>query len=265
MMKSLPCLLLSLAMPACAEPFIVAHRGASGEAPENTLPAFRLAWEQGADAIEGDFHLTRDGRIVCFHDRDTKKLTGQKRILTESTFAELQALDAGSWKDEKFSGTRMPSLEEVLATVPPEKKIYIEIKSGPEIVPPLLKVVTASGLADGQIVIISFDEMVVKAVKKERPDWTVNWLYGFDKRTSNAPDKELPRLLGVLKTVKADGLGSSTHPDLHKKHLDALAKAGFQHHVWTVNDPAIARRFLEMGCRSITTDFPGRLRRTLEK
>ena len=265
MMRFLPCLLLSLAMPAFAEPFIVAHRGASGEAPENTLPAFRLAWEQGADAIEGDFHLTRDGRIVCFHDSNTKKLTARNLTLRKSTFAELQTLDAGSWKDEKFSGTRMPSLEEVLATVPPEKKIYIEIKSGPEIVPPLLKVVTASGLADGQIVIISFDEKVVKSVKEKRPDWTVNWLYGFDKRARNAPDKELPRLLGILKTIKADGLGSSTLADLHKKHLDALSKAGFQHHVWTVNDPAVARRFLEMGCRSVTTDFPGKLRRTLEK
>ena len=72
-MKSLLSLLLFLAMPVCAGPFIVAHRGASGEAPENTLPAFRLAWEQKADAIEGDFHLTSDGKIVCFHDSNTSR------------------------------------------------------------------------------------------------------------------------------------------------------------------------------------------------
>ena len=264
-MNSLPYLLLLLALPACAGPFIVAHRGAPGEAPENTLPAFRLAWEQRADAIEGDFHLTRDGKIVCFHDSNTKKLTGRNLTLSKSTFAELQALDAGSWKDRKFSGTRMPSLEEVLATVPPKKKIYIEIKCGPEIVAPLLKVVAASGLADEQIVVISFDEKVVKGVKKERPDWTVNWLYGFDKGTGNSPDRELPRLLSVLKTIRADGLGSSAHPNLRRKHLETLARAGFQHHVWTVNDTAVARRFLKMGCRSITSDFPGRLRKELEK
>ncbi|MED5417931.1 MAG: glycerophosphodiester phosphodiesterase [Verrucomicrobiota bacterium] len=264
-MKSLLSLLLFLAMPVCAGPFIVAHRGASGEAPENTLPAFRLAWEQEADAIEGDFHLTSDGKIVCFHDSNTKKLTGRNLTLSKSTFAELQDLDAGSWKGQKFSGTRIPSLKEVLATVPPKKKIYIEIKCGPEIVPPLLKVVAASGLADEQIVVISFDEKVVKGVKKERPDWTVNWLYGFDKGTGNAPGRELPRLLSVLKTIRADGLGSSAHPDLRSKHLQTLSGAGFQHHVWTVNDPAVARRFLKLGCRSITTDFPGRLRRELEK
>ncbi len=258
-------LLLFLAMPVCASPFIVAHRGASGEAPENTLPAFKLAWKQKADAIEGDFHLTRDGKIVCFHDFNTKKLTGRNLTLSKSTFAELQDLDAGSWKNRKFSGTRIPLLEDVLSTVPPKKKIYIEIKCGPEIVTPLLKVVAASGLADEQIVVISFDEKVVKGVKKERPDWTVNWLYGFDKGTGNAPDRELPRLLSVLRSIRADGLGSSAHPDLHSKHLDTLAQAGFQHHVWTVNDPAVARRFLKMGCRSITSDFPGRLRKELEK
>ncbi len=264
-MKSLPFLLLCLAMPACAGPIIVAHRGASGEAPGNTLPAFKLAWEQKADAIEGDFHLTRDGKIVCFHDFNTKKLTGRNMILRKSTFAELQTLDAGSWKDRKYAGTRIPLLEDVLATVPPKGKIYIEIKCGPEIVPDLLRVVKGSGLTNEQIVIISFNETVVQAVKKQRPGWTANWLYGFDNGLSRAPDRELPRLLGVLKAIRADGLGSSAHPDLGKRHLDALSKSGFQHHVWTVNEPAVARRFLKMGCRSITTDFPGKLRRALEK
>ena len=107
--------------------------------------------------------------------------------------------------------------------------------------------------------------MVAKSVKKERPEWIVNWLYGFDKGSSRDPDKELPRLLGVLKDIQADGLGSSAHPGLGKKHLETLEKAGFRHHVWTVNDSNLARRFLEMGCRSITTDFPGKLRRTLTR
>ncbi|MBB06738.1 MAG: glycerophosphodiester phosphodiesterase, partial [Roseibacillus sp.] len=168
-MKSLSCLLLLLTVPALAEPFIVAHRGASGEAPENTLPAFNLAWKQKADAIEGDFHLTKDGKIVCFHDLNTRKLTGRNLTLSKTTYPELKGLDAGAWKNKKFAGTRIPLLEDVLATVPPGKKIYIEIKCGPEIVPALLRVVSNSGLKNEQIVIISFNEMVVKSVKKERP------------------------------------------------------------------------------------------------
>jgi glycerophosphoryl diester phosphodiesterase len=86
-----------LTTSAFAEPFIVAHRGASADAPENTLPAFELAWKQGADAIEGDFHLTRDGKIVCIHDYDTQRVSGSKRVVKDSTLDELRALDAGAW------------------------------------------------------------------------------------------------------------------------------------------------------------------------
>src|SRR6056300_610029 len=80
------------------KPLIVAHRGASYDAPENTLPAFELAWKQGADAVEGDFLLTGDGKIVCFHDKDTKRLTGQKMDISKTSFADLQKLDVGKWK-----------------------------------------------------------------------------------------------------------------------------------------------------------------------
>ena len=90
--------LLMLSSASLAAPFLVAHRGASKDAPENTLPAFELAWKQGADAIEGDFYLTKDGKIVCFHDGDTKKITGKKLVVKDSTLAELQALDVGEWR-----------------------------------------------------------------------------------------------------------------------------------------------------------------------
>ena len=246
-----------------AAPFIVAHRGASGEAPENTLPAFELAWKQGADAIEGDFHLTADGRIVCFHDRDTRKLTGKKLAIAESTLADLRALDVGEWKGSRFAGTRIPLLTEVLATVSPEKKIFIEIKCGPEIVPPLLKVVGESNVTDEQVIVISFNEKVIAAVKKARPQWTANLLFGFNQKDKGAPGREMPRLLEVLRRCGADGLGSNAHPGLQEKDFAILSSARLQHHVWTVNDSTVARRFLRLGSRSITTDYPGRLRHEL--
>ncbi|MDP6721144.1 MAG: glycerophosphodiester phosphodiesterase family protein, partial [Pirellulaceae bacterium] len=93
---------------------IVAHRGASYDAPENTLAAFRLAWRQGADGIEGDFYLTKDGQIVCIHDADTKRTAGVSRQVAKSTLAELRELDVGRWKDEEFAGERMPTLQQVL-------------------------------------------------------------------------------------------------------------------------------------------------------
>ena len=81
--------LLRLSIQA-GEPLIVAHRGASRDAPENTLPAFELAWAQGADAIEGDFHQTKDGQIVCIHDKDTEKVSGKRLVVRKSLLRDLR-------------------------------------------------------------------------------------------------------------------------------------------------------------------------------
>lgn len=95
---------------------IIAHRGASYEAPENTLPAVRLGWERDADAVEVDIHQTRDGRIVAIHDRSTARVTGRTGLVAETTLERLRSLDAGSWKGMRWRGVRIPTLEEVLET-----------------------------------------------------------------------------------------------------------------------------------------------------
>ena len=120
--------LLCWAVSLAAEPFLVAHRGASRDAPENTVPAFELAWRQGADAIEGDFRLTADGRIVCMHDADGERTGGRKLAVAAATLAELRQLDVGAWKGQAWKGTPPPTLAEVLATVPPGKSVYLEVK-----------------------------------------------------------------------------------------------------------------------------------------
>ncbi len=94
---------LLVAMPVSGQ-LIVGHRGASHAAPENTLAAFDLAWQEGADGAEGDFRLTRDGRIVCIHDEDTERTAGKKLVVATTTLAELQQLDVGSWKDPRYAG-----------------------------------------------------------------------------------------------------------------------------------------------------------------
>src|SRR5947208_878460 len=97
---------------------IIAHRGASWEAPENTLSAVQLAWQQGADAVEADFRLSRDRQIVATHDDSTLRITGVDLRVHESSLAELRALDFGRWKAAQFEGERIPTLAELLATVP---------------------------------------------------------------------------------------------------------------------------------------------------
>src|SRR5262245_24153707 len=97
---------------------IIAHRGASHDAPENTVASFQEAWRQKADSAELDIQLTKDGRIVVLHDSTTKRTTGTDLKVSEQTLAELRKLDAGSWKGEKFKGEKLPTLAEMLATAP---------------------------------------------------------------------------------------------------------------------------------------------------
>ena len=186
---------------------IVAHRGASHDAPENTLAAFRLAWERGAEAIEGDFHLTADGEVVCIHDTTARRTAGSERSVATSTLAELRTLEYGGWKGEAFRGEPIATLGEVLATVPPGKRILIELKAGPEIVEPTARVIAASGLAPAQIAIIAFDDDVIAAAKRRMPEIDAYWLTGFDRRGLFGPlEPTIDEVVATLDRIGADGL-----------------------------------------------------------
>ena len=237
-------------------PFIVGHRGASYDAPENTLPSFQKAWEDGADAIEGDFHLTADGEIVCIHDATTGRVSSENLIVKESTLAALQTLDVGAWKGEQWKGTKIPTISEVLATVPDGKKIYVEIKSGIKIIPKLLEAFAQSGLSDEQIVVISFDPEVIKVFKEQRPTIRANWLLVIDELVGGGISMESWLVIQMIKTIGANGISTNYH-HVNQKMVEDVLNAGFEFHVWTVNDSEKAKNLLEMGVQSITTDMPG--------
>src|SRR3954454_19895588 len=101
---------LMVGLTAGGPPEIVAHRGESADAPENTMAAFRLAWERQVPAIELDVHLTKDGALICSHDPNTKRTTSVPKEIKESKLEELRPLDAGRWKGERWAGERMPTL-----------------------------------------------------------------------------------------------------------------------------------------------------------
>ena len=239
---------------------IVAHRGASIDSPENTIPSFKLAWEMGIDAIEGDFHLTRDGQIVCIHDRNTERVAGKKLIVKESTLSELRELDVGSYKGNKFKGCVIPTFSEVLSTIPPKKKIYIEIKCGTEIITPLLTEIKNSDLSADQVVFISFNKEVLKTIKEKSPEHKVYVLGTLNKDDSGktVPSKET--ILEILNQVSADGV--SLGQDLITEPLvKSIMDMGYEFHAWTVDDIETAKRFKEWGVKSITTNDPGKLSR----
>ena len=247
---------------------IIAHRGASADAPENTLAAFRLAWEQGADGIEGDFYLSGDGEIVCIHDTTTKRTTGKKSNLevAKSTTEELRKLDVGSWKDPEFAGERIPTLREVLAIVPAKKRIFIEVKCGPEIVPTLKRQLGEfPNLEPEQITIISFDAKVIVACRAELPHLMANWLVSYkkDKKTG----KLRPTVGSVFETLRvsgASGLGTQANPEvIDRAFVDRLRRTKLGFHAWTINDADLAKSFQALGVDSITTDRPAFIREAI--
>lgn len=240
------------------EPLIVAHRGASRDAPENTIPAFQLAWEQGADAIEADFHLSKDGEIVCFHDADTERVAGTQLVVRQSTLAELKQLDVGVTHGVAFNGTRIPTIAEVFATIPQGKKIFIEVKCGAEIIPTLLNEIDQSGLTQEQIVVISFNKQVIQQLKIKAPQYKASWLCSFNKQETGEITPALATVLKTLKQIQADGLSSNTA--VPASVIEAVSQQGYEWHVWTINDLNTARRMQALGVLSITTDVPGSMR-----
>ena len=233
---------------------IVAHRGASKDAPENTLEAFRLAWLQNADAIEGDFRLTKDDQIVCMHDENTLRTCGEKLIVSESSYSELCRLDA-SFQFDNIPSQSVPLLSDVFKTVSDNKAVYIEVKCGPEIVPALITAIINSNLRKEQISIIAFDTSVIKALKSVAPHIKANLLYDV------ALPVDSSELLDRLKNTKADGLGSNNMNS--KELIDVITQAGFEYHSWTVDDYKTAKKLLEWGVNSITTNRPGYLKQQL--
>ena len=260
-------LCIALAAPARAGTAIVAHRGASADAPENTLAAMKLGYEQGADAGELDVHLSKDGKIVLLHDLDTKRVAGVDKKVAEQTFDELRKLEVGQWG--KWAGKgfseKIATLDEVWPLVPQGKRLLIEIKCGPEIMPALVEMIRKAPLAKEQTVFISFKYDVIQAVKKAFPDRQAYWLHDYkaDKKTGQFP--RLDDLIAKAKAAKADGLDINFKFPLDAANVKKIKDAGLQCHVWTVDDPAKARELAKAGVDSITTNRPGALRREMEQ
>jgi len=240
---------------------IIGHRGAAFDAPENTLGSIRLAWEQRADAVEFDVRLTKDSQIVVIHDADTKRVAGIARRVADQTLDELRGLDVGKWKDPKFAGEKIPTLAEALALTPAGKRVFIEVKCGPEIVPELKRVLANSVLKPEQIAVISLSADVVGAVKRQLPELTTFWVVALTDRKKRTIVWKPDELIQRAREMQADGLDLSAESGITPEFIKAAVAATISAYVWTVNDPGLARQMIEAGAAGITTDRPEWLRR----
>lgn len=242
---------------------IVGHRGASHEAPENTLSSVMLSWQENADATEIDVYLTADNRVVLFHDKEMKRTTGAPGMIWEQTTESLAALEAGAWKHARWAGEPIPFIEPVIESIPDHKRLFIEIKCGTEIVPHLVPIIRESGKRPEQISIISFQYDVCVEMKKALPEHQVYFLSSFKEQPDGTLKPTIDELIQRAKDGNLDGLDLSFKGLNSAEDVQKIKDAGLFVATWTVNDPEVARRMIEYGVESITTDRPAGLRQDL--
>ena len=245
---------------------LIGHRGAAAVAPENTLAGIRQGLQEGADGLEIDVRRSKDGRIVVIHDNDTGRTTGQPGRVAERTLAEIQSLDAGSWKGPAWAGEKVPTLESVLAAVPDGKRLLIEIKCEPEVLDELERLLAASGRRPDETALIAFDLSTIRQAKQRMPQHPAYWIQGTTPRwdaLAGRPSGSVDELIETCHKSGLDGLSLAYQSEIARQHVQRLCKLGKTICVWTVNDAAAARRLLALGVETIVSDCPGRLRAEL--
>jgi glycerophosphoryl diester phosphodiesterase len=229
---------------------VIAHRGASAYAPENTMPAFELAVRQGADMLELDVQRSADGVLVVFHDDTTERWDGRKRLATTCTLAELQALDIG--------GARVVTLAEVCAFARQQQvRLNVEIKGLG------IGAAVASMLRDERIeelvLISSFEAGALREVAAAGPHLPRAYLMGNDTYRPDVRFREAWPF-GALRRLGAAAWHPSRELPLLAWLIPRVRRAGYAVHVWTVDDVAAMRRLIALGVDGIITDVPDVLR-----
>lgn len=233
---------------------IIAHRGASFNAPENTLEAVKLAWKQDTDAVEIDVQLTSDGQIVVFHDDNTLRMTGVQKVVAKEKWAVLQDLMIKSNDIQ----TRIPLLSEILETIPKEKILVVEIKSGIGIIQPLKVLIERYHIYPENIQFISLDEKVMSKVIEAFPGYETQRVFEFDKEQ---PDPV--KLIHYAKHTPFDGIDLERGAYIDSSFVQAVHNFGKKIYIWTVNDALEAVNYVKMGIDGITTDRPGWMKKQL--
>ena len=236
----------------CDRTLNLAHRGASGHAPENTLAAFLLAAEMGAHGIELDVHLSADGEAVVIHNDTVDATTDGTGRVSQLMLSELKSVDAGSWLGPEFAGERIPTLQEVFDAVGRRLLINVEIKVELGYHPREQEAEVVRLIEDNQmvdrVIVSSFVPSSLRRVRKMNPRIPLGLLYSEQETTW------LPSVMRWL-SVPFDAL----HPSFHMVHAGYVKKAqqrGRRVNVWTVNAADDMRRMRDLGVDGIITNYP---------
>jgi glycerophosphoryl diester phosphodiesterase len=250
--------------PSLVKVQIIAHRGASGVAPENTLSSFRAAWDQGADGIELDLHLSRDGTPVVFHDRTLRRITGSRGNVEDLTFSELRQLDAGAWKNETWRGEKIPSLEEVLESLPENKSAWLELKTDGRILEPLRKVLENHSARLPNLRLIAFSEELINLARKQFPEISCSWIVDLGSTSSRKRGMVLRSAIETAIRSRLDGLDFGLKTSLTAEQVKAVKSEGLGLCVWTIDRSELACSLAEAGVDAITTNWPAKIRTSIQ-
>jgi len=232
-------------------PIVIAHRGDKSHAPENTLAAFKMAAEKGADAIEFDVKLSADGQVIVLHDQTMERTTNGTGNVSSLSLAALRELDAGAWFSEQFHGERIPTLDEVFETVGKRLLMNIELTNyatpSDELVPKVVDLVKKHALQD-RILFSSFLPRNLRKARLLQPEVPRGLL-------------AMPGIVGLwARTFGWHGDFFALHPYLREVNPSLIQRvhaAGKRVHVWTVNSEEDLKRMIDLKVDAIFTDDPG--------
>lgn len=268
---------------------VVAHRGAGGGAshperpPENTVQACLWGWQHGSPWVECDVILSGDGVPVVRHDFSTERCSEVALDVSQTSLHDLKALDVGAWKDERWSGLGISTLGEVLAVIPEDRGLVIEIKSGPESADPVIQAIRDAKVDIDRLMVISFNIDTLRAVREGCPEvcllwlmsfkqmevadgshtWSVSWRSGSGRGSRVEQPVDLEAIIAQAVRDGYDGLDTTAkHPEVLPSRLHA---AGLLLGVWTVNDPKVAVELVRSGVDEVTTDEPQAVMEALQE
>ncbi len=235
---------------------VFGHRGAMAYAPMNTIPAFELAFEQGAHGIELDVHRSKDGYPVIVHDFTVDATSDGSGTVTEMTLAQLKELDAGSWFDEKFRGTRIATLDEVFEAVGQKLFVNVEIKSMTAETDGVEQVVAdciVRHMMQTRVIVSSFNPYTLKHFRKIAPDVPIGYLL----------EPELQKTQ-ILMTKIDHEARHPYHNMIDEKYMAWAQDEGYFVNTWTVNDPERAKALHALGVHGIITNNPDTILEALQ-
>jgi glycerophosphoryl diester phosphodiesterase len=241
-------------------PLVIAHRGASSKAPENTLAAYDLAWQLGSDAIEIDLRKTKDSFLVCSHDNNLNRVSSNKKSISSMLLSEINEIDVGSWKSSKFKSERVPLLSKVLSVIPEGKKVFLEIKGGLKEIDELISIVKKSKLKIKNCHFLSYVPSNIRRIKKDFPSFkatlnTIPALYNY----------EIDKIKELIRSTNSDGISLHIDSSESIKLVKKLKKDENFVIAWTVNDSRFMRKLAKWQADGIITDYPQKLLKILNK